>query len=708
MKSLCRCALVALTTGASAFGAVLFAASAIGGEAGGPDAALPKGVGEMLRGVAKLIVMDPPKDARWVHVTYKTMVDDEVETLEVGGWLLGEDRREYRVLDYFGGLRRFGKRIATIAPRTLLDEAKALADAREKLTKLYQRDWDDMDWRELSRLQSMLLCHGEGGWSEEDELPATFLSIPEALVAAWSHARGDSRVAKSVFVPRLIPARRAAEYLPEIRERLFDHYRRAMVYEFGARDIDTTLTYASHLSKPLFKEYDQRQPIELAEQLATRRDDFKTFTLPTPEQWLELKKGMTARQQVEYLAKRLRLLICWSDAYDGAQYGEPQDARPARWYEDEAKAVRAINPYNELWRLDLPELPALAPFLADRSFMPTYRIDHRGGRGAYPVLYRTCDAVVRIINHVAMEDLVERREVEIGTEEKQRQQIDHVLGWCKAHAGKTRVELVLETMGTTEHWGPFGACAYVLMEAKHAQALPLLDRRVNDFPGKRGRVVRIMHALDVPEAVPYARKWIRDRDPEVRLWAALVLLRHGDKAKLEGLDVLRAVLERAEGEQALVFFTWAMDDLLTARREEATKVACLLVGKDPLAVAPDWMYVSSRLLHRLFLAGRRECLDHVLAKLDSRRLVKVDRGARRELEADRVALELSVWQPPRHRVYSDRAAPAARERAREEFKAWLRESFQLIRSGKKASITTELHFLLPEPYRDPWEDPLLE
>lgn len=666
----------------------------------GPDAALPKGVGDMLRAVAKLIVMDPPKDARWVHVTYKRMVDDEIEEAEVGGWLLGEDKREFRILDYFGWLRHFDKSSATVAPRTLLAEAKALAAASEKLAKLYQRDGDDVDWRERSRLQAMLLCYDEHEYMEGERLVPTFLSIPEALLAAWGHARGDDRVARLVFVPRLVPARRAEEYLPGVRERLCDHYQRAMLYSFAAdHDVDGALLYARHLSKPLFAAHDRGQAVELAQQLATRRGDFKTFTLPTKEQWPKLKEGMTGRQQVEYLAERLRLSALASSPVPGlARRGGAREAARAE--------RRVISPFEELWRIDTPELPALAPFLADRSFVTTLYVDSQRADRRMPVLDRTGEVVARVVNHVAMKELVGFGYIRNMTDDELRRDVDRVLAWCKAHEGKTRVQLVLETMRDTDSWPDFAWYAYVLIQAKHAPALPLLDRRVDDFPRKRGRVVRIMYALDVAEAVPYARKRIRDRDPEVRFWAALILLRHGDKARLEGLDVLRPVLERVKGKQALLHFIWAIDDLIATRREEALKVACLILDHDPLRIDPEWVPVAGVLLRRLFLGGRKECLDYLLAKLDSRHLLKAGWTGDRQVEADRLT-DIIEWWRPRRRVPSRDATPPTPEQRRQEIKAWLRESSLLIHSGKTPKTNPEGPFLMTGEYGDPWEEQVM-
>ena len=125
-----------------------------------------------------------------------------------------------------------------------------------------------------------------------------------------------------------------------------------------------------------------------------------------------------------------------------------------------------------------------------------------------------------------------------------------------------------------------------------------------------------------------------------------------------------------------------------------------------IGMDPDWDYVASIFLRRLFLAGRTECLDYLLAKLDSRHLLKADRHGRRELEGDQLAGLVGVWRP-RRRVYHRDATPPPPERWRQEIKAWLRKSFLLIRSGKKPEMNSEPLFLMPDEYCDPWEKPVM-
>ena len=121
---------------------------------------------------------------------------------------------------------------------------------------------------------------------------------------------------------------------------------------------------------------------------------------------------------------------------------------------------------------------------------------------------------------------------------------------------------------------------------------------------------------------------------------------------------------------------------------------------------PDWGYVVGVLLRRLFLAGRRECLDYLLAKLDSRHMLRAGRVADRELEADRLADLVNLWRPP-HRVYDRHATPPTAEQWRQEIKAWLRDSFRLIRNGGKPKTNAEPLFLMADEYCDPWEKPVM-
>jgi hypothetical protein len=109
-----------------------------------------------------------------------------------------------------------------------------------------------------------------------------------------------------------------------------------------------------------------------------RREDFDTFVLPSPDQWRVLEGKLSREEQVTFLASRLRLLNCFQRSWPGdvdyrdAQYAQTHGPRTEK--AELEKLDQAVNPYVRLlqMKIQVRELPALVPFLADDNFVPTF------------------------------------------------------------------------------------------------------------------------------------------------------------------------------------------------------------------------------------------------------------------------------------------------------------------------------------------------
>jgi hypothetical protein len=213
---------------------------------------------------------------------------------------------------------------------------------------------------------------------------------------------------------------------------------------------------------------------------------------------------------------------------------------------------------------------------------------------------------------------------------------------------------------------------------------------VADFP-RHQDIVEICYALNAPEAAADARTWIKSADNSTKFWAGLILLRHGDKDRAEGLDVLDRVLADKDGTD---LHRQAIEPLLAVGTEPALKLA--------LGILPKLQFENSSsetgpILHRLFLAGRQECLDYLVEKLASEKSHGSYGGewGGVEVERERVigdwAAEVVMdWRSDDMR-FENLAPDEMRRTLRKQAVVWLKEQFALIQAGKPTELKA------PEP-----------
>ena len=157
----------------------------------------------------------------------------------------------------------------------------------------------------------------------------------------------------------------------------------------------------------------------------------------------------------------------------------------------------------------------------------------------------------------------------------------------------------------------FENAAHVAVHKRFTEALPVILGRLKDFPRQQGDLAEICYGLDTAQAVPQARKWFASADNNTRFWSALILLRHGDRSKFEGLAELEAALVKDDGSY---LYPRAIDPLLATNYDKAAALACGILKKERFEMHG---FSTGQILQRLFLAGRQECLDYLLRRLDS-------------------------------------------------------------------------------------------
>jgi hypothetical protein len=386
-----------------------------------PEAAFTPWLDQELKNIAAMVPVEIPKDAKWMRFTLAGRGEGG-KSIEFSGWLLSEKDGKYQVLDYFGmerSLNKEGEGAAKAAPRTFEEEAKALLEVRAS-----------GDASALSR---------HGGLTAQFE--PRFVSVPEALVAAWSYTHGDKASAAAILFPRIADTA-DDRWVGWVARDLIGHaYFQRMLDAFThERDYPGAIALGKHLSKPIFDEYNyQERARNLTAQLEKRSDDFKTFVLPMPEKWAEQKAKLSRAEQINFLADHLRLLNAIQMGQPGdVNYADEQHAEP---FARAKAATKVINPYNELlsMKLDIADIPTLAPHLADENFMLAYSYwrDFHTKRTLHQVNW----AIAAVINDTAKKDLSEVGLYMSLDDAGKKKHIEKILDWCKANAGKTRDQL---------------------------------------------------------------------------------------------------------------------------------------------------------------------------------------------------------------------------------------------------------------------------
>ncbi len=628
-----------------------------------------------LDAIRRMVPVKVPATAEWFdfeHTDPRNTRNGKPWTEHYSGWLLTEKGDTSEVLTWFGDT-------ASLPNAQTKRAARKLADVAHEIARLQSS-------REAARER----LSPRGGLTAQFEPSA--ISTPAGLVAAWCFERSEREAAAAVLFPCL-NAMQDDRWLTRIlRDQLGHRCHQEMLGAFSNRDYARGIALADHLSQPVFDgyQYQDRAKI-LAAQLRARADDFKTFKLPTPEEWNTLRETLPRAEQAKYLAARLRLLNCfqWSQP-GGVNYEDPQSA-------DGGVAGRAkvINPFVELrtMKLTVAELPVLVPSLADENFLPTFSYwrDFHPARTLHQVNWLAAE----IVNDVAKRDIAELKKYQSLDEAGRRRHLESVLAWCSANAAKSRTNLLLATLRETKEWREFSRAAAEAVREKLAGVATVLIERAAAFPDSQDDIAEMVYRAGDREAVGTARQWIRSTSEGVRFWAALALLRDGEKD--EGFAELKALLTKDSGDNR---YPLAIEPLIARKDEVSLALACGILKKKDFRGS----FSAGEILHHLALTGRKEVLDFLTAALDD----PADDGTysgewqgkrveRKQVRGDRVAGWIADWRSDGW-TYEKVAPPKERAAKREELKRWLAEQFALLRAGKPAA------FKAPPPLRVPrWQ-----
>jgi hypothetical protein len=616
-----------------------------------------------LAAIREMLPGEIAKDTQWLDIQSKQYTGKGKETRWVtqqGGWLLSETKDDLKLLTAYGKFERVWKEGTNRIPKKLAEVAHEIA--------ALQSSKQEEDRLKLSE-RGGLTAQFEGG----------AISTPAGVLGAVCLALGERAAAAELIFPNIdaMPDDRWLQGI--LRDRLGNTSHQRMLELFSyERDYPAALKLAEHLSKPVFDGYAyQPRAKELAAQLRKRSDDFKTFKLPTSDEWTKLRQSLSRDEQVKFLAERLRLLNCIQHGQPGdVDYGDPQFAEPGGDPED-AKTKRVINPFIELrkMKLNVADLIVLAPSLADENYMLafSYWRDFHPSR----TLHRVNELVAEIVNDIAKRELAELEKFSGLDEVGQKKHIEAILDWCRANAGKSRADLLLDTIARDKKWREVELAAMEAIRSRVPGAGSVLIERVPDFPDEHAVIAELIYASKVRTAVEAAREWVKSGDNVLRFWGALILLRDGDKQQNEGFADLREVF--AQDDKAFLHER-AVGPLLERKDEASLALACLILKHGG---------ASGDLLLHLIMTGRQEVLDYLLEGLADETVESTvkneDKLLASYVRGDRFAEEITALRSDKWN-YDRQASDKVRAGKRKELLRWLPQLFAKIRAGKPAPL----------------------
>ena len=700
-----------------------------------PEVSFTPWLVKQLQAISAMVYTTIPPNSRFCQVTLQATGGDYSDN--IFGWVLNDDSDAIEILDTFGCRTKYSKHSR---PETIF--AKKVIP--------YELKWAAID---LATVRKRLNSPGElrndsAKLSRQGSLSAQFESrsvgVPEALVASWCYTRDDKARAAEVLFPCINSLSDDRELTTVVRNAIGTTYYHQMLNDFTeSRTYPAAEKLADHLMQPQFKDcFFQPQVRELSSQLKSRPDDFNKFSLPEKAEWNRMKASMSAAQQIDYLAPRLRLL-------HGRQPGQPARVdfaypqykeAPASLYTLEGRSPTAvIDPYSELSAImKNPEnIPAFLPYVKDKNYISTvgYWRDFAPERN----LYRVRDFVAELINKAAQTSLIDVSKLDGQSATEEATALDNVLLWCQSHKSKSEHDLSLETLHTTKSSQEFRNILQPLIEAKDASVAPIIVERIKDFPGSQNNIAGDLYALDLPTSVQTAKHWLdiyqlklippgvqpheggyqqaERLDPAgVRVWSALILLRHDNDHGERAIKELSSLLSLSKNNRPIFLGRGRMQDYIIVKLLECKNPkARVLAGSmcNELFEEPDTSnYLTPA--RRLFVAGCPEALSlfiHELSKKEDKSKIYITQNGQKlnPWKADVFVQSLlsldfggsidpsfTPWHPKDFK-YNSTEPIATREQKLEELKQWFTEQFAAIQQHRPGTLHLEKRFTSADP-----------
>jgi hypothetical protein len=370
----------------------------------------------------------------------------------------------------------------------------------------------------------------------------------EVVLASELFERGDAASAARVFLPPLEANGDPEDLFAVYRSRMAVVLYHAALESFaGDRDYETAAELAGIVADRFPGFPDHRNAARLAEQLPRRLDEFRTFTLPSKEQWEKDSRDMSRKEKIEWLCEHVRLVNAFQNSQPGGVglsgplYAEPSGMRNAAW------AIRpggteVLNPIRALEDMALfpADIAIFAEYLTDDRLLPSVEFwrDFSPNRK----LYTVAEIVGYMINDIADAPLIPRKGVDALDEEATRELVATALDWSKKNATREEKARRLDVLRKDQEWYKAKAAAQDLVDMNVAEAAPLvlayLDR--NHVYEER-QILRTAAKLDGPKTAAMVAARLGRDGPSFKLEAGLIVTKWGDRES--GYRVLREALQ---------------------------------------------------------------------------------------------------------------------------------------------------------------------
>ncbi len=564
-------------------------------------------IASLMRQMSALVDL-PPTDASVVRVTVShPRPKGEPLVVDVIGWQLERDDTSIEVFTPHLSKTRFQLKPdpnpASRAPKKVTVNEIEITDWVELVESI--RSGGDKDSQFSSR--GGLTGQFEGGGA----------SVYEAILGLWLYEAKHDELAARIVLPALDTLHADKYFGEKVYQRIGKDLGLKMLISFiGERDFETATRHAKQIVQDCPNSQFYERAIKLAEELPKRSGDFKTFTLPTPDEWTKLKKELSRGEQIDYLCKRLRLLNVYQVGqpggitYSQSQWSNPQGltadaAWPDRRNRDKGREL--INPYTELtgktntfhrgedptsasMKLTVNDIPRVAKHLQEEDWhilAVSFWRDFHPHRG----LHKTEPILRRIVSDLAGGGL--RYSVsKLKNEETADAEMSRIQAWVSKRTEQTHADLVLDTIK--------GYLAndvdYLNVSLKIAKMVEYEDQRVvpimveclaRDDLRQQDRVhlLRDLRKLNAQAGLEHARKLHGKGEIEERSIAALIELDAGDTERAVQLlsDVLNTLLKNTDYHSNRIGDTLViMRSLMATDRDDAREVVLQQFSDDRL------------------------------------------------------------------------------------------------------------------------------
>jgi hypothetical protein len=521
-----------------------------------------------------LMIDLPAQDAEFVKVTTKYLEKGEVkQTSQDQGWLLKQEKEMVVLFSPFGNRETHRDK-----EKTKITVGKAIENGYQswQIDVVTSMSVDKVDIADY--VKDIVAVRAKGNQDFElsprggltGQFQGQGASLVEAILVAWLDRAGKHEMVAAVLLPALDTLYEDQHIAEMARHQLGAIVGNRMLVAFvGDRDYPETLK----LAQTLAKNYPDTQFYEyakgLSEQLPRRMDDFKTFRLPTPKEWAEIKKKRPRREQIDFLCQRMRLLNCFQWGQPGGySFGSTQYAEPcglsanAAWGLNRGK-TEVINPFSELTGqrgvfmrednkergldLKVADIPALVPYLREDWYLlcVSFWRDFHPNRD----LGRSRPFFAGWINDLAQHDVCELAKFEKMAAKEQEAHLKRIVDWAEANKDKTQEELLANAVRAEVEkkakWRDVADRIEALVKMKSREAIGFVEHYLHEHDEDGyylPDMLAYVQTLNPKKATEWSKKFLDHKSGRLRMQCAMMLFDAGDKDL--ALPVLAEMLKK--------------------------------------------------------------------------------------------------------------------------------------------------------------------